>query len=81
MKISLKTLSGRLYPMDVNPEDTVLMLKQQIQEQYEFPIETQSLIFSGRTLTDDKKLAEYQIVCFSLRYIPFVSPLYPSCQG
>jgi hypothetical protein len=65
MKISLKTLSGRLYPMDVNPEDTILMLKQQIQEQYEFQVETQSLIFSGRTLADDKTLAEYGVVCLT----------------
>jgi len=40
MKITLKTLQGKQLPMEVEADITIEVLKQQIFEQHEFPIES-----------------------------------------
>ena len=59
MKIFLKSLKGDKAEFEVQPEDTVLSLKQQVQQVQGHEVEQQKLIFAGRIMEDAKQLAEY----------------------
>jgi UV excision repair protein RAD23 len=61
MKIFLKSLKGDKAEFEVQPEDTVLSLKQQVKEAQGHEMEQQKLIFAGRIMEDAKQLAEYAI--------------------
>jgi len=59
MKIFLKSLKGDKAEFEVQPEDTVLSLKQQVKEAQGHEVEQQKLIFAGRIMEDAKQLVEY----------------------
>jgi len=55
MKITLKTLKGQQLPLDVEPDMTVEVLKQKIQDTHGHAAETQKLIAYGKVMDDDTK--------------------------
>lgn len=59
MKIFLKSLKGDKAEFEVQPEDTVLSLKQQVKEAQGHEVEQQKLIFAGWIMEDAKQLVEY----------------------
>ena len=61
MKIFLKSLKGDKAEFEVQPEDTVLSLKQKVKEAQGHEVEQQKLIFAGRIMEDAKQLAEYAL--------------------
>lgn len=61
MKIFLKSLKGDKAEFEVQPEDTVLSLKQQVKEAQGHEVEQQKLIFAGRIMEDAKQLVEYAL--------------------
>jgi len=61
MKIIIKTLQNTQTSLEVNKDDTVASVKQKIEETQKHHVSWQKLIFSGKILADESKLAEYNI--------------------
>ncbi|KAL1930735.1 hypothetical protein VTP01DRAFT_10897 [Rhizomucor pusillus] len=61
MKLTIKTLKQNQFQLDVDGSETVLAVKQKIEQSEGHPVAQQKLIFSGKILADDKKLEEYNI--------------------
>jgi ubiquitin len=61
MQIIVKKLSGKSITVDVDPSNSVLEVKQKIQNQEGYPNESQRLIFVGKQLEDSRTLSDYSI--------------------
>lgn len=61
MQIFIRTLSGRNHQLYVEPSETILEVKQKLQDHTGMPVDVQRLIFAGRLLEDDRTLADYGI--------------------
>ena len=61
MKIYVKTLTGKTINIQVEPANTILELKNKIHDKEGIPQERQRLIFSGKELINDRKVADYKI--------------------
>ncbi|CAG8481814.1 13441_t:CDS:2 [Dentiscutata erythropus] len=61
MKITIKTLQQKQFHLEAEPEDTILTVKQKIEESQGHAVSLQKLIFSGKVLDDGKALSSYNI--------------------
>ncbi|ETO24662.1 hypothetical protein RFI_12495 [Reticulomyxa filosa] len=61
MTIFLRTLTGKVVNINVNPTDSVSILKMKIQDSEGIPPDQQRLIYSGKQMDDDKTLQDYSI--------------------
>ena len=61
MKVNLKTLTGRLLTIYVEPSDTMETFKHFIQLEEGIPIEQQRLIFGGKQLENNRTFTDYNI--------------------
>ncbi|KAG2201596.1 hypothetical protein INT46_007747 [Mucor plumbeus] len=61
LQITIKTLQQKQFKLDVDTSDSILSVKEKIQESQGHPVAQQKLIFSGKILVDDKKVEEYNI--------------------
>lgn len=61
MKIFLKTLKGDKVEFEVQPQDTVLSLKQQVLQAQGHEVELQKLIAAGRIMEDPRLISEYSV--------------------
>ena len=65
MKVSVKTLNGNQFDIEVHPTDNVLNVKKQI-EQFKgsgtYPSEQQLLIYKGKVLNDENTIEEINVV-------------------
>uniref|UniRef100_A0A6B2LVV2 Ubiquitin-like domain-containing protein n=1 Tax=Arcella intermedia TaxID=1963864 RepID=A0A6B2LVV2_9EUKA len=61
MQIKVKTLTGKEVDLNVEPSDTILKLKERIEEKEGISPPQQRLIFSGRAMADNKTVGDYQL--------------------
>jgi hypothetical protein len=61
MQIFIKTLTGRKQSYNFENESTVLSVKQALQEKEGIQVDQIRLIFSGKQLSDEKSLQDYNV--------------------
>ena len=69
MKILIKTITGRIIPIDVEPHDKIEKVKLKFQKQEGLHPDLQRLIYSGIQLEDNKTFADYNIKNESIIHI------------
>ena len=62
MIIFIRTSSGKMITLEVDPEYTIERIKEMIQKKEGAYPEQQKLIYSGKYLEDDKTLAYYNVI-------------------
>ncbi|TIC29553.1 UV excision repair protein Rad23 [Wallemia mellicola] len=60
-EVTIKTLQQKVFKVVVEDSDTIATLKQKIEADQGFAVNTQKLIFSGKILADDRTIESLQI--------------------
>ena len=61
----VKTLTGRTIAVELEPSDTIEVLKTKIQNKEGIPVTEMRLIYNGKLLEDKKLITDYEIICNS----------------
>lgn len=61
MQIVIKTLTGKKQPMNFEPDNTVLQVKQALQEKEGINVDQIRLIYGGKQLADTSSLQDYNL--------------------
>ena len=61
MEIFIKTIDGNKFVLEVNPSDTILLVKYKIEELKNIQVQSQRLLFQGYPLLDENILQNREI--------------------
>ena len=70
-QIYIKTLQGKNITLDITNNDTILSIKQRIENMEQIPISEQRVVFNGKQLEDTNTIGSYKIEPYSLIYLVF----------
>ena len=62
MTISVRTLTGKIFPIVCRKSDTILTIKEKCGSHLDIPFLQQRIIYNGKQLEDDKLISDYNIV-------------------
>eukprot|EP01115_Flamella_aegyptia_P002321 TRINITY_DN136346_c0_g1_i1.p1 TRINITY_DN136346_c0_g1~~TRINITY_DN136346_c0_g1_i1.p1 ORF type:complete len:77 (+),score=13.21 TRINITY_DN136346_c0_g1_i1:1-231(+) len=62
MQLSIRTLTGKAITIEVEQTDTILSVKEKVQDKEGIPPEQQRLSYVGSILADEKTLADIKFV-------------------
>ena len=69
MSITIKTLTGETFPLQVKASEPVDGVKDRISKRMGLPQEQQRLFHGGKPLEDNSALSEYDITCGAVVYL------------
>jgi UV excision repair protein RAD23 len=83
MIVTLKTLQQQTFKVEIDPEETVVKLKERIaiEKGDEYAIENQKLIYAGKILDDAKRISEYKIEEKNFVVIMVAKPKVPVAES
>ncbi|ODV74991.1 NEDD8 family protein RUB1 [Cyberlindnera jadinii NRRL Y-1542] len=61
MQIKVKTLTGKEIPIDVEPTDKILRIKEILEEKEGIPPSQQRLIYTGKHMNDEQTVEEHRL--------------------
>lgn len=61
LKINVRTLTGKIFPLTVTSSNTVVELMEMIMCKEGIPLDQQRLIFNGKQMHEDRMISEYQV--------------------
>lgn len=80
MQIFVRTISGRTITVNTERNDTVLVVKQKIEDKEGIPAGDMQIVYGGKNLEDHKTLSDYDIQVQSYNEINcFVDKLMINC--
>mgnify|MGYP000950000408 FL=1 len=61
IEVYVKTIEGRTYKIDIEPEEKITELKKRIYDKEGIHPDSQSLIYKGTVCDDEKTLKDYNV--------------------